>query len=80
MADDLDGAFATYAAATLDGLLARQPEWATGVGDHKHLQKTRHCAGGERPAGSFAVHRMSRRTGQFGVSGTGGFWRRSAMN
>jgi uncharacterized protein (DUF885 family) len=36
MADDTDGAFASYAAATLDGLLERQPEWATGVGDHRH--------------------------------------------
>ena len=36
MADDMDGAFASYAAATLDGLLERQPEWATGVGDHRH--------------------------------------------
>src|SRR6266851_5662273 len=35
MADDMDGAFASYAAATLDGLLERQPEWATGVGDHR---------------------------------------------
>src|ERR1700758_2608404 len=36
MADDMDGAFATLAAATLDGLLERQPEWATGVGDHRY--------------------------------------------
>ena len=36
MADDMDGAFATCAAATLDGLLERQPEWATGVGDHRY--------------------------------------------
>jgi uncharacterized protein (DUF885 family) len=36
MADEMDGAFATYAAATLDGLLERQPEWATGVGDHRY--------------------------------------------
>ena len=36
MADDMDGAFASYAAATLEGLLERQPEWATGVGDHRH--------------------------------------------
>ena len=36
MADDVDGAFAGYAAATLDGLLERQPEWATSVGDHRH--------------------------------------------
>jgi uncharacterized protein (DUF885 family) len=36
MADDVDGAFASYAAATLDGLLERQPEWATSVGDHRH--------------------------------------------
>ncbi len=35
MADDMDGAFAGSAAATLDGLLERQPEWATGVGDHR---------------------------------------------
>ena len=36
MADDTDGAFFTFAAATLDGLLERQPEWATGVGDHRY--------------------------------------------
>src|SRR5579859_185873 len=36
MADDVDGAFASYAAATLEGLLERQPEWATSVGDHRH--------------------------------------------
>jgi uncharacterized protein (DUF885 family) len=36
MADDADSAFTSYAAATLDGLLERQPEWATGVGDHRH--------------------------------------------
>src|SRR5262252_6044719 len=36
MADDRDGAFDTYAAATLDGLLERQPEWATSVGDHRY--------------------------------------------
>jgi uncharacterized protein (DUF885 family) len=36
MADDVDGAFAGYAAATLDGLLERQPEWATSVGDHRY--------------------------------------------
>jgi uncharacterized protein (DUF885 family) len=36
MADDMAGAFATYAATTLDGLLERQPEWATGVGDHRY--------------------------------------------
>jgi len=36
MADDMDGAFANFATATLDGLLERQPEWATGVGDHRH--------------------------------------------
>jgi len=36
MRDDADGAFASYAAATLDGLLERQPEWATSVGDHRH--------------------------------------------
>jgi len=36
MADDADIAFTSYAAATLDGLLERQPEWATGVGDHRH--------------------------------------------
>ena len=36
MADDVDGAFASYAAATVDGLLERQPEWATSVGDHRH--------------------------------------------
>ena len=36
MRDDADGAFASHAAATLDGLLERQPEWATSVGDHRH--------------------------------------------
>jgi len=36
MADDADIAFTSYAAAALDGLLERQPEWATGVGDHRH--------------------------------------------
>ena len=36
MADDADIPFTSYAAATLDGLLERQPEWATGVGDHRH--------------------------------------------
>jgi len=36
MADDMDGAFASYAAATLGGLLERQPEWATSVGDHRY--------------------------------------------
>jgi uncharacterized protein (DUF885 family) len=36
MADDADSAFTSYATAILDGLLERQPEWATGVGDHRH--------------------------------------------
>jgi hypothetical protein len=36
MADDADSAFTSYATATLDGLLDRQPEWATGVGDHRY--------------------------------------------
>jgi uncharacterized protein (DUF885 family) len=36
MADDADGAFTGYATATVDGLLELQPEWATGVGDHRH--------------------------------------------
>jgi hypothetical protein len=36
MADDADSAFTSFATATLDGLLDRQPEWATGVGDHRH--------------------------------------------
>src|SRR5215472_851657 len=36
MADDADSAFTSYATATLDGLLERQPEWATAVGDHRH--------------------------------------------
>ena len=36
MADDADNAFTRYATATLDGLLDRQPEWATSVGDHRH--------------------------------------------
>src|SRR5689334_7547183 len=36
MADDAESAFTSYATATLDGLLDRQPEWATGVGDHRY--------------------------------------------
>ena len=36
MTSDADRAFAGYAAATLDGLLEREPEWATSVGDHRH--------------------------------------------
>ena len=36
MADDADTAFTGFATATLDGLLERQPEWATSVGDHRH--------------------------------------------
>src|SRR5262245_22063588 len=36
MADDADSAFSRYATATLDGLLEREPEWATGMGDHRH--------------------------------------------
>src|SRR5690348_16696562 len=36
MADDADNVFTRYATATLDGLLDRQPEWATSVGDHRH--------------------------------------------
>src|SRR5215467_8409795 len=36
MADEADSAFTSYATATLDGLLDRQPEWATSVGDHRH--------------------------------------------
>jgi uncharacterized protein (DUF885 family) len=36
MADDSDSAFSSYATATLDGLLEREPEWATGMGDHRH--------------------------------------------
>jgi hypothetical protein len=36
MADDADSAFTSYATATVDGLLDRQPEWATSVGDHRH--------------------------------------------
>jgi uncharacterized protein (DUF885 family) len=36
MADDADGAFTSYATATVDGLLELQPEWATSVGDHRH--------------------------------------------
>src|SRR5215472_9012789 len=36
MADDADSAFTSYATAILDGLLDRQPEWATSVGDHRH--------------------------------------------
>ena len=36
MADDADNAFTRDATATLDGLLDRQPEWATSVGDHRH--------------------------------------------
>src|SRR5262249_44967824 len=33
---DADSAFSSYATATLDGLLEREPEWATGMGDHRH--------------------------------------------
>src|SRR5215469_6188944 len=36
MADAADSAFSRYATATLEGLLERQPEWATGVGEHRH--------------------------------------------
>jgi len=61
MADDADNAFTRYATATLDGLLDRQPEWATGVGDHRyddrltlgtaaHYEQTSRWAG-ERLAG-----------------------------
>jgi hypothetical protein len=36
MADDADRAFTSFATATVDGLLDRQPEWATSVGDHRY--------------------------------------------
>src|SRR6516225_6454443 len=36
MADDADNAFTRYATSTLDGVLARQPGWASGVGDHRY--------------------------------------------
>jgi uncharacterized protein (DUF885 family) len=36
MAADADSALTSYATATLDGLLERQPEWATTVGDHRY--------------------------------------------
>jgi uncharacterized protein (DUF885 family) len=36
MADDANGAFAALASLILDDLLERSPEWATGVGDHRH--------------------------------------------
>src|SRR5262252_3675384 len=36
MADDADSAFTSFATATVDGLLDRQPEWSTSVGDHRH--------------------------------------------
>src|SRR5215471_21347833 len=36
MADDAESAFTSYATATLDGLLDRQPELATEVGDHRY--------------------------------------------
>ena len=36
MADDAGSAFTSFATATLDGLLDRQPEWATSVGDHRY--------------------------------------------
>src|SRR5579859_5422109 len=36
MPDDADSAFTLLAAATLDGLLERDPERATEVGDHRH--------------------------------------------
>jgi hypothetical protein len=61
MTDDADAGFTRYARATLDGLLERQPEWATVVGDHRcdgrltvgtaaHYAETRGWAG-ERLAG-----------------------------
>jgi uncharacterized protein (DUF885 family) len=34
--NDADRAFTALAGATLDGLLERRPEWATGTGDHRH--------------------------------------------
>jgi uncharacterized protein (DUF885 family) len=36
MTDHADTEFTAYARATLDGLLERQPEWATVVGDHRY--------------------------------------------
>ena len=36
MADDADSAFTGFAAATVEGLLERHPEWATSVGDHRY--------------------------------------------
>jgi len=36
VASDAVGAFVAFATAAVDGLLERQPEWATAVGDHRH--------------------------------------------
>src|SRR5262249_29373217 len=36
MADDADSAFTGFAAATVEGLLGRHPEWATSVGSHRY--------------------------------------------
>src|SRR5881392_523322 len=36
MAGDADRAFTSLAGATLDGMLERSPEWATGRGEHRH--------------------------------------------
>lgn len=36
MTDDADTAFTALAAAALDGMLERRPEWATEEGDHRH--------------------------------------------
>lgn len=36
MPDGADDAFSVVAHATIDGLLERQPEWATETGDHRH--------------------------------------------
>src|SRR5215471_7065734 len=60
MADDADNAFTRYATATLDGLLDRQPEWATSVGDHRHDGRlTVGTAGHYREASRWAGERLA---------------------
>ncbi len=60
MADDVDGAFASYAGATLDGLLELQPEWATSVGDHRHDDRlTVGTAGHYEQASRWAGERLA---------------------
>jgi len=60
MADDADGAFTSYATATVDGLLELQPEWATGVGDHRHDDRlTVGTAGHYEQASRWAGERLA---------------------